>query len=186
MACAPWLPPNTSRVGFEFPVLDAISKKACRTGTPVTTERRNRSLVSSKCTAAAETQGPIRRLARPGTTLGSNARVGMRIRVAASMAGPEAYPPTPITTWGRNSERIRRDSHTDRGKSKIVLMRFVRVTFFNAPTSISRSGKPAAGTRRFSIPREVLRTVWYRSEEHTSELQSRVDLVCRLLLEKKK
>src|SRR5438105_10013204 len=28
--------------------------------------------------------------------------------------------------------------------------------------------------------------VRYRSEEHTSELQSRVDLVCRLLLEKKK
>src|SRR5207247_9357370 len=27
---------------------------------------------------------------------------------------------------------------------------------------------------------------WRRSEEHTSELQSRVDLVCRLLLEKKK
>src|SRR2546428_5297885 len=28
--------------------------------------------------------------------------------------------------------------------------------------------------------------VLYRSEEHTSELQSRSDLVCRLLLEKKK
>src|SRR5438067_3648703 len=28
-------------------------------------------------------------------------------------------------------------------------------------------------------------TIW-RSEEHTSELQSRFDLVCRLLLEKKK
>src|SRR5438067_8092323 len=28
--------------------------------------------------------------------------------------------------------------------------------------------------------------VIYRSEEHTSELQSRFDLVCRLLLEKKK
>src|SRR5207249_11947286 len=27
---------------------------------------------------------------------------------------------------------------------------------------------------------------WTRSEEHTSELQSRFDLVCRLLLEKKK
>src|SRR5699024_11872483 len=27
---------------------------------------------------------------------------------------------------------------------------------------------------------------WQRSEEHTSELQSRFDLVCRLLLEKKK
>src|SRR5699024_11830068 len=31
----------------------------------------------------------------------------------------------------------------------------------------------------FGVPRE-------RSEEHTSELQSRFDLVCRLLLEKKK
>src|SRR5438105_13060223 len=33
---------------------------------------------------------------------------------------------------------------------------------------------------QYSIEREQ------RSEEHTSELQSRVDLVCRLLLEKKK
>src|SRR5690242_21401565 len=29
-------------------------------------------------------------------------------------------------------------------------------------------------------------TIGYRSEEHTSELQSHVNLVCRLLLEKKK
>src|SRR5205085_11275499 len=29
-------------------------------------------------------------------------------------------------------------------------------------------------------------TVWLRSEEHTSELQSQSNLVCRLLLEKKK
>src|SRR5438105_12841259 len=32
----------------------------------------------------------------------------------------------------------------------------------------------------------VLNLTDMRSEEHTSELQSRVDLVCRLLLEKKK
>src|SRR5207247_6803584 len=32
----------------------------------------------------------------------------------------------------------------------------------------------------------TLRVAISRSEEHTSELQSRVDLVCRLLLEKKK
>src|SRR5207249_5455497 len=36
--------------------------------------------------------------------------------------------------------------------------------------------------RSFSSPRMICR----RSEEHTSELQSRFDLVCRLLLEKKK
>src|SRR5690606_39513315 len=33
---------------------------------------------------------------------------------------------------------------------------------------------------------DSLRLVRYRSEEHTSELQSRENLVCRLLLEKKK
>src|SRR5438105_10314334 len=38
----------------------------------------------------------------------------------------------------------------------------------------------AAGTLRPG------RHIAFRSEEHTSELQSRVDLVCRLLLEKKK
>src|SRR5438105_12749665 len=36
------------------------------------------------------------------------------------------------------------------------------------------------------LPRIVARHGSARSEEHTSELQSRVDLVCRLLLEKKK
>src|SRR5207247_8470242 len=33
---------------------------------------------------------------------------------------------------------------------------------------------------------ELMKQAEARSEEHTSELQSRVDLVCRLLLEKKK
>src|SRR5690606_42145871 len=41
-----------------------------------------------------------------------------------------------------------------------------------------------AGT--LSIVLTNLDTNWYRSEEHTSELQSRENLVCRLLLEKKK
>src|SRR5438034_11596574 len=31
-----------------------------------------------------------------------------------------------------------------------------------------------------------VKAIWARSEEHTSELQSHSDLVCRLLLEKKK
>src|SRR2546430_12688590 len=32
----------------------------------------------------------------------------------------------------------------------------------------------------------ILAALWYRSEEHTFELQSQSNLVCRLLLEKKK
>src|SRR5206468_7862045 len=51
-------------------------------------------------------------------------------------------------------------------------------------------GGPAStwsGTRRRRSARpRTGRTTAPRSEEHTSELQSRSDLVCRLLLEKKK
>src|SRR2546422_8493222 len=41
---------------------------------------------------------------------------------------------------------------------------------------------------RWSPASSISRTActWTRSEEHTSELQSRLHLVCRLLLEKKK
>src|SRR5690554_1348116 len=38
----------------------------------------------------------------------------------------------------------------------------------------------------FGLTNEFLVSYWIRSEEHTSELQSRPHLVCRLLLEKKK
>src|SRR3990172_2553151 len=57
-----------------------------------------------------------------------------------------------------------------------------------APSIAHTIGKPVVfvclgqkyeDIRRFEVP-------WMRSEEHTSELQSRLHLVCRLLLEKKK
>src|SRR5207249_11747935 len=41
-----------------------------------------------------------------------------------------------------------------------------------------------ASNNGVSVPRAVDKSL--RSEEHTSELQSRFDIVCRLLLEKKK
>src|SRR2546427_5132213 len=40
-------------------------------------------------------------------------------------------------------------------------------------------------SRRRGLKKTVLRTLAARSEEHTSELQSQSNLVCRLLLEKK-
>src|SRR5215471_9212525 len=55
---------------------------------------------------------------------------------------------------------------------------FPYTTLFRSPRPSSGRPGPAAG-RRWSPGRR-------RSEEHTSELQSRRDLVCRLLLEKKK
>src|SRR5207247_8979990 len=47
-----------------------------------------------------------------------------------------------------------------------------------APSGITRCRRSRNSASDCGAPR-------WRSEEHTSELQSRVDLVCRLLLEKK-
>src|SRR2546429_6560272 len=67
---------------------------------------------------------------------------------------------------------------------------FPYTTLFRSAVSSANTAPPtvrAVGTRG-SMPRVWLS--WYRpetrSEEHTSELQSRLHLVCRLLLEKKK
>src|SRR5690606_41837054 len=49
------------------------------------------------------------------------------------------------------------------------------------PSTPRRSGRPPSGSST-GAPRRTSRS---RSEEHTSELQSRENLVCRLLLEKK-
>src|SRR2546428_2068014 len=58
-----------------------------------------------------------------------------------------------------------------------------------APSRQHHAHPPAGAARRVVVERHRARRDLagaLRSEEHTSELQSRSDLVCRLLLEKKK
>src|SRR5205085_11733423 len=78
----------------------------------------------------------------------------------------------------------------------LLLRRPPRPTLFPTRRSSDLSGRLAEGARlpgdaeltaTFGVSRPVLReSVKTRSEEHTSELQSQSNLVCRLLLEKKK
>src|SRR5438067_3168439 len=56
---------------------------------------------------------------------------------------------------------------------------FPYTTLFRSPLGVGR-GQPSGVGVEGGVDHLV------RSEEHTSELQSRFDLVCRLLLEKKK
>src|SRR5438105_11593432 len=74
---------------------------------------------------------------------------------------------------------------------------FPYTTLFRSPSLPFSSKEPASSkTTVSSVARRVASPTYTvpggdaardrRSEEHTSELQSRVDLVCRLLLEKKK
>src|SRR2546422_3200238 len=71
---------------------------------------------------------------------------------------------------------------------------FPYTTLFRSPAA-PRAGPPAGTStaigagghaRRRRVLRRAARSGHPRSEEHTSELQSRLHLVCRLLLEKKK
>src|SRR5438874_8117959 len=69
---------------------------------------------------------------------------------------------------------------------------FPYTTLFRSPVGSWRKGGPTrkAGGQNHGQgtveQHRYPRRVQHRSEEHTSELQSRRDLVCRLLLEKKK
>src|SRR5207249_7865246 len=47
-------------------------------------------------------------------------------------------------------------------------------------------GEPGTAVTAPALANAIFAATGKRSEEHTSELQSRFDLVCRLLLEKKK
>src|SRR5690606_41663541 len=58
----------------------------------------------------------------------------------------------------------------------------VAMTLMSPSRRAARGFRSIGGTRRCACPRSSRA----RSEEHTSELQSREKLVCRLLLEKKK
>src|SRR5439155_2244675 len=76
----------------------------------------------------------------------------------------------------RGSKRQR--ARPDSGSSAITMF-----------VPVSRYKRPNASTgvaSKVSLPARVSPAPSSRSEEHTSELQSRGHLVCRLLLEKKK
>src|SRR5438034_8762237 len=61
------------------------------------------------------------------------------------------------------------------------------IDVFLWPTQRGSTGGPLAVTRQgYHMLHWSAPDYTYRSEEHTSELQSHSDLVCRLLLEKKK
>src|SRR2546428_6821713 len=62
---------------------------------------------------------------------------------------------------------------------------FPYTTLFRSPKSCVQR-RPTYASRPGATPKTSPAPPRYRSEEHTSELQSRSDLVCRLLLEKKK
>src|SRR6266705_912086 len=66
-----------------------------------------------------------------------------------------------------------------------MIRRPPRSTLFPYTTLFRSHGRPGSAPHCTTMPPSTRSTAPVRSEEHTSELQSPYDLVCRLLLEKK-
>src|SRR5699024_12080235 len=80
--------------------------------------------------------------------------------------------PSPVERESRS--RIPRNRYGERGTGA------QKTLPWRSSVSRDRAGAKPGARGSFPGARHI-----YRSEEHTSELQSRFDLVCRLLLEKK-
>src|SRR5947209_14692909 len=79
------------------------------------------------------------------------------------------------------------ESYNNSNPFFLIIRRTPRSTLFPYTTLFRSFGKnPWKVTRSLSPSARQCRGTERRSEEHTSELQSRQYLVCRLLLEKKK
>src|SRR5437868_8985379 len=72
------------------------------------------------------------------------------------------------------------------GTGTNVQRRLVALHHLDAPWKPAEVEQREGRILRQGNENEEVSVYRYRSEEHTSELQSRFDLVCRLLLEKKK
>src|SRR5690606_42080556 len=97
----------------------------------------------------------------------------------AAHAEQHSFPHDALPIWPRRRDRTNTnpaDQHQPNKKPRLAESGF----FVAHPPAPIRTGSPGAG--HAGKDDDIRR----RSEEHTSELQSRENLVCRLLLEKKK
>src|SRR5437868_11379869 len=84
---------------------------------------------------------------------------------------------TPPCKSGQLEKDLGLEVSSARHAARLIISEIMR-SFFSLV-----QGAPVPHGTRTTLTRRMMRC---RSEEHTSELQSRFDLVCRLLLEKKK
>src|SRR5207249_6303341 len=108
----------------------------------------------------------------------------------SSMKSSESSPTDPSTPFGSGVSRVTSDTRCGSKRSRVtkIVLTSSRTSLGSMPSSGLRQRRRAPAPPSGHRPRIIAGRARQRerSEEHTSELQSRFDLVCRLLLEKKK
>src|SRR5439155_11070113 len=131
-------------------------------------------------------------MARPQTDLLEIRTIQPRFREgmgpAFAITGPSPCDSVPLSTISPEmvafhssitsplQQAARAREFTTRERLQSIPARFHKITEVGADAGLSARVRS----------KEAATAAWARSEEHTSELQSRGQLVCRLLLEKKK
>src|SRR5207249_12297655 len=106
---------------------------------------------------------------------------------------------TTVRTNNAKEGAMKRDTENETPETRNLSRREVLglIGATAAASLVGGAGEQSASAQQTSAPTQNMRSrivkldakpepIAIRSEEHTSELQSRFDLVCRLLLEKKK
>src|SRR5207247_3153866 len=133
---------------------------------------------------------PLRGVHPGGQALGGGSGTAHRgCRPVALPEAARARGPAPfrLRRGFRGSRRKKEGGRVSLRRATRVLLPLAMLAGFVLGLSAARAAggelKPWSGG---ATPPLALRDLQGRSEEHTSELQSRVELVCRLLLQKKK
>src|SRR2546426_6616043 len=125
---------------------------------------------------------PCVRLSKPASSNSVSSRLTVEVEIFSFLdkRSTETAPScksSRIILWARSFLTLGGSS----GISMFILF-FINTPF---PAQLLYRNRERSGAF-LNLPYRFRQTLWLRSEEHTSELQSPCNLVCRLLLEKKK
>src|SRR5206468_12715659 len=107
------------------------------------------------------------------------------VRCLASPLSPFTHPPTSVT-YTLSLHDALPICALENPARRTTKTRIVLITHLCQRSRCCFAKDSTRATNEVVVPRSSSGYAGTRSEEHTSELQSRSDLVCRLLLEKKK
>src|SRR5690606_32481019 len=166
---------DVKRLGPPYRVRDLVG----RAGLQATFERRLAGTPTIEIQAVGSSTETLHRFeGTPGEELRTT--LDLRVQRAAADAVRNVEEPAALVAVRPSTGEILAVANNRGGFNRALEGRYPPGSTFKAITAAGLLGTGLTPSSRVTCPKTVI----VRSEEHTSELQSRENLVCRLLLEK--